>query len=192
MKRAIVFAGIALSVVVLSGCQGNGADVSALQNETATMKGQLATLSAEKKALEERLGQLEKTVQWNELFSNVDRIAFLSPGSGGYSPVRADIGVLTVDLADIKPYANGSKVTLSFGNPLSATINGLKATIEYGKVNEKNVPLGEAKKKEATFSQSLRAGAWTKVDVVLEGLSPQDLGFVRVRDVTHTGIALNR
>jgi hypothetical protein len=125
--------------------------------------------------------------------STVDHVAYLTPGSGGYSPVRADIGVLTVDITDIKPYANGSKATLSFGNPLSASINGLKATIEYGKVDEKGAPKNaDAKKKAVAFSQSLRAGAWTKVDIVLEGLPPEELGFVRVRDVTHTGISLSR
>lgn len=184
------------TVLVLSGCpaiQDNAAEVASLRNETTALKGRLDALAIDKDALVERLDQLEKTVQWNDFASTMDHIAYLTPGSAGYSQVRADIGVLTVDIADIKAYANGTKATLSFGNPLSATINGLKATIEYGKVDTKGAPDNKnEKKKEVTFSQSLRAGAWTKVEVVLEGLPPQDLGFVRVRDVTHTGISLVR
>ncbi|MBU3055800.1 MAG: DUF3251 domain-containing protein [Pseudomonas indica] len=41
-----------------------------------------------------------------------------------------------------------------------------------------------------SFAETFRSGAWTNVSVVLEGTPPAELGFVRIRNVSHTGIAL--
>ena len=120
-----------------------------------------------------------------------DKVAYLTPGSDGYAAVKMDLGYLTVNLANIAPYANGSKVSLTFGNLTSATIDGLKATIEWGSVDDKGLPKNEeAKSREIKLTESLFSGAWNKADVVLEGVPPTALGFVRVRDVTHQGIRL--
>jgi hypothetical protein len=96
-------------------------------------------------------------------------------------------------LVNVQPYANGTRVTLRFGNLLSATINGAKAKLEWGSVDAKGSPKNEsAQSREVSFTESLRAGAWTNVQVVLEGVPATELGFVRVRDLTHVGINLLR
>ena len=98
-----------------------------------------------------------------------------------------------MQLTDVQPYANGSKVALKFGNPLFSEVNGLKATVEWGQTDEKGNANNEtAKSKDVVFSESLRPGAWSSASLVLEGLPPSQLGFVRLRNVTHTGIKLNR
>jgi Protein of unknown function (DUF3251) len=82
-------------------------------------------------------------------------------------------------------------VTLRFGNVLSSAINGLTATIDWGKVNEKGfADDSSAKSKEMTFNQTLQEGAWTSIPIVLEGIPPAELGFVRVSKIHHTGIRL--
>ncbi len=137
------------------------------------------------------VADLKKKWDWDDFMKDWDKIAYLTPGAEGYSTVSFDLGVLTVQLADVKPYANGSKVVLKFGNTLSSSINGLKASIEWGKVDDRGSPdNSNAKSKEMTFNQTLQAGAWNKIPVVLEGIPPTELGFVRVLDVTHTGIRL--
>jgi hypothetical protein len=142
-------------------------------------------------SLQKDLAEQKQKLEFDEFIKTFDNIAYLTPGNSGYSSIKFDLGTLTVQLADVKPYANGSKVTLKFGNTLSASINGLKATIDWGKVNEKGSPINEsAKSKEVTFTETLRAGSWTPTSVVLDGLPPNELGFVRVHDVTHTGIQL--
>jgi hypothetical protein len=146
-------------------------------------------------ALEDQINKLEKEVtdlQFDSyLNKQFDKIAFLSPGDSGYSPLKFDLGVLTVSLDNISPYANGSKITLKFGNILGATINGLKATIEYGPVDEKGLPQNDhSLSKEVTFQKTFRRMAWTAVEVVLEKCPPTQLGFVRLRDVSHTSISL--
>src|SRR6267143_1556607 len=88
-------------------------------------------------------------------------------------------------------YANGSRVTLKFGNLMSATINGAKAKLEWGSVDEKGRPkTGTERSREVTFNESLRAGAWTNVSIVLDAVPPTALGFVRVKEMSHTGISV--
>ena len=129
--------------------------------------------------------------KFENIIRDIDKIAFLTPGQNGYSKIQFDLGVLTVQLLDIKPYANGTKVTLKFGNIQSATINGLKATLDWGKVDERGNPINDLiKTKEINFDKELFSGAWTKVFIVLENVTPNDFGFLRIRNVSHTGIRL--
>lgn len=161
------------------------------QTANTTLEKKLEAANAQITLLQKDLTEQKQKREFDELIQNFDKIAYLTPGSSGYSSIKFDLGVLTVQLADVNPYANGSKVTLKFGNTLAASINGLKATIDWGKVTEKGAAINEsAKSKEITFTETLRAASWTPVSVVLDGLPPNELGFVRVHDVTHTGIQL--
>jgi len=156
--------------------------LKAIEQNLETATAELATLR-----------QKQTTTELGNMLRDFEKVAYLQPGDGGYSPVRFDLGTLTVQLADVKPFANSSKISLKFGNPLASSINGLKAKIEWGQVGENGSPNNEtAKSKEASFTETLRSGAWTSVSVVLDGTSPTELGFVRVRDVAHTGISLNK
>jgi hypothetical protein len=129
----------------------------------------------------------------DEFMRDIDEVAYLTPGSDGYATITMDLGRVTVQLENIEPYASGSRVRLRFGNLTSAGINGAKAKIEWGSVDEKGSPKNEeARSREVTFTESLRAGSWTIVPIVLDAVPPTALGFVRLRDVTHTGISLSR
>jgi len=61
-----------------------------------------------------------------------------------------------------------------------------------GRLDAKGSPDdGSAKSHAVEFSGSLRAGSFTKVPVVIEGTPPIDVGFIRLRNITHTGISLS-
>jgi hypothetical protein len=161
--------------------------------EVQKLQKQIQDLSAKVADLTKVVDANEASRKWDNGIAQFDRIAYLTPGSDGYSVIRTDLGNLTIAIDDIKPYANGSKVRLNFGNVLVATINGLKMTIDWGRMSPIGGPDNQNQKsREITFSQPLLPGAWTKVEIVLEGIPPSDLGFVRVKDVTHTGIVLRR
>jgi len=146
------------------------------------------TTSGKSQTLEERVSSLEI----DNLLDQLDKYAFLKIGSDGYAPIKFDLGVLTVKIKDVQPYANSSKVTLDIGNPLGATITGLKATIQWGSVNEKGDVLEELGSKEVTIDKNIMAGSWNTVQITLDGTEPKKLGFIRVKKVTHTGIILTR
>lgn len=187
-------ASLMLTAVLLCGCDLEAqiaprlaGQISEIREQTAEMKVRLDAIA--KSVDELRAKQANRELE--DLVASFEQVAYLKPGNSGYSLVRFDLGVLTIELADVKPYANGSKVTLKFGNVLAASVNGLKATVEWGKLDDKGFPVEEAgKSKKITLTETLRTGAWTSVSVVLEGLPATELGFVRVKEVAHSGIAL--
>ena len=158
------------------------ADLVALENELRASRADLAVLK-------EKVSDIE----FKNLLRDFDTFAYLQPGDSGYSAVRFTLGVLTVQLLDVKPFANSTKVSLRVGNPLASDLNGLAAKIDWGQVNEKGAPNNDtAKSKVVSFTETLRSGAWTTLSVVLDGTMPADLGFIRVSEVSYTGIALRR
>lgn len=176
---------------LISGCErteisnpsnNQNDELKAIQAEIQNLKSELETIK-----------QKQAEHEFDKLVNEFDQVAYLRPGDTGYSTIRYDLGVLTVQLVDIQPYANGSKVRLNFGNPLSSKVNGLKAKIEWGKTDENGTPINNsAKSKEVTFNEALRSGAWTETSLVLDDVPPTDLGFVRVKDVSHSGISLSK
>jgi hypothetical protein len=178
-RAQYLLANILILSMLIAGCSKTDSTekINSLERELALMKNEVETL--------------KRNAETQELIETFSKVAYLTPGSDGYSLLHTDIATLTVTLSDIKPYANGSKVTLILGNTSAATINGLKAKLDWGQVNEKGQPINEqSKSKEIEFQQSLSSSSWNRLEVVLEGVAPSALGFVRIRDVSHRGIRL--
>jgi hypothetical protein len=117
----------------------------------------------------------------------------LTPGESGFSPISTELGTVTVSLKDITAYANGAKVLLEFGNTTNATMFGLKAKIEWGKVDENRMPIRKStRSREVNLIESIRPGAWASTKVILDGVPPTDLGLVQVRDLSFSSISLLR
>jgi hypothetical protein len=179
MKTSILTLGAAMAA--LTACSP--------QQSTSELESRIKTLEQEHRKLKAELIE-HKAEQFLE---SLDRLALLKPGDEGYSTVQFDLGTLTVQLADVSPYANGSKITLRFGNLTSARVNGMKGKLEWGQLNEKGYPdLGSAKSRDIELSESLGPGAWTSVPLVIEGTPPPALGFVRLGSLGHRGIGLAR
>lgn len=155
------------------------------------LQDQVEALSTKFEHLEKQLEEQKQDASIKELFASFSKVAYLTPGADGYSLVSYDLGTFTVKIKDVKSYANGSRVVLQFGNPLSATVRGLKLDLDWGKVDEKGLSIGDSEKtKTFTLAQDLVGGRWSSIPFILEGIPPTELGFVRVHDVSHTGIRL--
>jgi hypothetical protein len=144
------------------------------------------------KALEDNLESLKSTVEINEFvsqFSN-NNVAFLKPGDGGYSVVNFDLGKLTIAIDNATQYAGGVRVTFKIGNTLSSTITELSADFEYGQLNENKTPTENIIRKKVKFQDELKGGSWNKTTVVLEGIELKDLGYIRIKNLSHSGIKL--
>ncbi len=180
---------VSLVALIASAVSCNGAQVKSLEDKVAALEAANADL---KRTTDTMRFSIE-ALQDDKLFRDLGDVAYLTPGSDGYATLQTDVGRLTVSLENIQPYANGTRVTLRFGNLTSARINGLKAKVEWGPVDEKGTPKNEvARSREVSLTQSLDAGAWTNSQVVLEAVPPTELGFVRLREVSNTGIGLRR
>ena len=160
-------------------------------SSSETSSAQTARLVNRIDDLERRVETLQLQIETNDLMKDLDRIAYLTPGQRGHSTVLVDLGSLTIQIDDVKSYANGSKITIRLGNPLAATINGLKAKLEWGAVGADGKPDNiTTKSKDIALNETMQPGTWTRSDVVLEGIKPEALGFVRVRDIGHQGVVL--
>ena len=92
---------VVLSAVVLVGCERQRDEQQ--DTELTNLKVQVETLSNQVAALEQARSLDEWSRDWDE-------VAYLTPGSDGYSVIRGDLGMMTVSLQNIQPYANGSRV----------------------------------------------------------------------------------
>lgn len=172
---------VLLALVASAGCGTSG------EHER-----RIVALEAKLDSLADSVRMLLFTQRIQALTENADRSAYLTPGAEGYSVVTSDLGPLTVKLEDVQGYANGSRITLRVGNLTGATIDGAKADIEWGPTDQRGFAQEPTGSKQVRFSESLLPSSWTRVRVVLEGTSPADLGFVRIKDMTHEAIRLLR
>ncbi len=186
---------VTVSILGLTGCV-NESQLADLQAKVADLQTKVVDLRAEVTELKssnerEEIDNLRDKLEWMELMQTISKIALLKPSDTGYATVQFDLGALALKIDDIQPFANGSKATLRIGNPLSSKINGLQVTIEWGEVDKKGFAINDkAKSKKLILAETLSAGAWTRVNVVLEGVKAENLGFIRVKDISHRGVEL--
>lgn len=192
MKYIIV---VLMSAISLSGCEyidilNNSKEIIAKQEiEIQTLQNVVYEMKREVASLKSKQDELEL----KNMFDDFKYVAFLTPGDSGYSTIMFDIGVLTVKLEDVKAYANGSKIKIRFGNTLNTSINGLKAKFEWGEFDSNGTIVNDPNNtKDVTFTEKLRPGSWTSVSLVLDKVPPTKLGFVRIKNVTHSGISLSK
>ena len=144
-------------------------------------------------AMQEKINELAdrvNTLETQKFWEDIDKVAYLTPADSGYSSIRFDLGTLTVKMKDVQPFANATKVTLVFGNTLGSTITGLKAKVEWGTVDAKGLPEKQLGSKEITMDKDIQSSSWNNITITLENTEPKNLGFIRVKNVTHTGIKL--
>jgi hypothetical protein len=164
-------------LVGICGC------ASAPVNDTA------AELTSRLDALQARVDQLEKRSEREDRIRESETAAYLTPGNPGYSVLKTESGALTVNLESIQPADVGTRVILRFGNTANATLDRVRATVEWGK-SDNGFRSEAAGSKTVAFSQAFPRGQWINVDVVLEGVLPGEIAFIRVKDLEHAGISL--
>lgn len=180
---------IGIILVSLVGCQDPkiGNSNNELANKVSELESRLSTNEAELHELKNQVSD----VSVNELIRKFEKIAFLKVGTKEFLPITTEVGVITVNLSNIEPYANGSKVSIVFGNPLSATINNAKFTVDYGSLDKDGLVIDATEKsKEISLIEPLSAGSWNKTELLLEALPVSELGYIRIHSLTVSNIGL--
>ncbi len=182
-----------LSLVFICGCDSSTeskalpAEVSELKLRTEALESKHDTLSIELSGVKAQV----EAQSLAEMFRNSEKMVLLTPGGDGYQILPFDMGFITIRIADVKAYANGSKVNLMFGNPQFASINGISFKVDWGSTLENALPNNTTQRtKEFKILESLAAGTWTGTELILEGVPPAQLGFMRVTEFKNTGITL--
>ena len=190
---------VLLSSLMMSAC-GKGLkhkedDGNTLAEEVASLRREVDSLAlsvangelslADIRDLKGRLDQFEYQ-------QAAEYMVTFTPSSEGYQIIETAMGSLTVDLRGINPYANGVRINLRIGNPLSGSLDGVKFQVSYGEVDERGLPKRtENRTKEVSLEKPLIAGAFSDLRIVLENISPKNLGFVSVGNIQSSAIILN-
>jgi hypothetical protein len=129
-------------------------------------------------------------LETNEQLAAKRLTAEFDPAEASYQRIDANVGTFAVSLDDVRPFADGVRVTLKLGNLSSATFNGAKLSLSYNKrmpaqgaenyANEISTWFGSLKTQEQTISSALQPGRWNPVHVVLPAIEPKDFGYLSV------------
>lgn len=109
----------------------------------------------------------------------------------GFQRINTSSGFFLVSFKNAEPYLDGYKVTLEIGNPLSATYDGLKFNLTWGKkYNAKDYDnAGDGyskwqaglKKKEVSILEKLMPGSWNRVSLVMSPAKSDELSYIKVK-----------
>lgn len=112
--------------------------------------------------------------------------AILTPESNSYQAIRHELGSTTLNLQEVKAHGKGSAIVLEIGNLTSAHITGAAMKIGYQDPSDGSVE----RSLKYDVKQTLEAGKATKVTLILEGVNPSAVTYIRVSDFRPRGIRL--
>ena len=179
MKKLFIFFLLSIQLLFLQSCGQKESPKLDSKNDSNS----LINLETEIESLKTRITDLELHKDFDEIIKNADTSVYLTIGSKGYYPIKTSIGFITISIADIKPYASGSKIIFDFGNPTSAGID-FKFKIDYGSLDAKSLPDKKFEKtKDVDVPSRLKPGHWNKVEIILDELPHNKLGYIRIHDL---------
>jgi len=89
-----------LVLFVLVACDG-GPQVAALQKKVADSDAEVKALKVQVDQLKTDFNKRVNQLELDNTIRQWDQVAYLTPGSDGYAPIRFDLGFVTVRLADV-------------------------------------------------------------------------------------------
>jgi hypothetical protein len=180
MRIFILFVALALT-----GCRmddgGSKEEITRLQQAVEKLQSsgqEIEKLKELNTALTAQVKTLENKVGFDELlyqFSREGSASYISLTDKSFSVVNTSLGKFLVSVEDVVPFANGTKLILSIGNPQAMTYSGLKLSFSWTKPSAKDA---ETQKKELDIPNIIIPGSWNKVEVVLSPAKADDIDNV--------------
>ena len=182
-----------LMTMPLAACTHGASSNAVLQKKLNGALKNITSINAQIAVLQRDVTDLKGQATWNNFAAEMAGVAYLTPADSGYSVIKIDQGDISVALVNVQSYANGSRITLQFGNPLAATLTGVTMTLQWGETDAKGTPdNADEKSRNVQLLKPLREGSWTKESFVLDSIPASKLGFVRVTNFSHHGMTLLR
>ncbi|RPH22582.1 DUF3251 domain-containing protein [Buttiauxella warmboldiae] len=165
---------LACSLVSLSAC--------AQQTQVHQMKSEVGSLNQEMAQLAE---QAVKLTQQNALNAKSTTGVYLLPGSQTPARLNSQLGNLQMSLSAITPEANGSRAMLMIKGESHDPLPAFSGKVEWGQIQGTTDSYQEVNVQSQQFSvpASLLAPSDISIPLRLSGLSPEQLGFVRIHDI---------
>ncbi|MFE8153819.1 DUF3251 domain-containing protein [Brenneria goodwinii] len=159
------------ALVLLAGCVQQR-QVPQLQNQLSQLNHQLKTLTDQATALE----------QQNALNERSNSGVYLLPAAQSNAILQSNIGQLRVLLSHIEPEANGTRALLTIRTLDTARLPAFSAHVDWGQIDPvSGKPLiTDTQTQSFRFLPPLLPKTEAMIELRLSGLSPEQLGFVRL------------
>ncbi|EGT4254632.1 DUF3251 domain-containing protein [Citrobacter amalonaticus] len=154
----------------------------AQQSEVRQMHQSVSTLNKEMNQLNQ---ETVKITQQNSLNVNSTRGVYLLPGSNTPARLNSQIGTLRMSLINIAPNATGTRVTLRIQGESNDPLPAFSGTVEYGQIQGTTDNYQEVNVQNQLINAPASVLAPSDVDIPLQlnGMTPDQLGFVRIHDI---------
>jgi outer membrane murein-binding lipoprotein Lpp len=162
------------SVFALSAC-AQQSEVRQLHQDVSTLNKEMTKLNKE----------TVKITQQNALNAKSSNGVYLLPGSNTPARLNSQIGMLRMTLKDITPNANGTRATLRIQGESNDPLPAFSGTVEWGEIQGTTQNYQEVNVQNQLISAPASTLAPSDVDVALQlnGITPEQLGFVRIHDI---------
>ena len=177
MTRRYLQLAIVGSLFTLSAC--------AQQSEVRQMNQSVSTLSKEMTQLNQ---QTVKITQQNALNAKSSSGVYLLPGAKTPARLNSQIGTLRMSLRDIVPDGDGTRLTLRIQGESNDPLPAFSATVASGQISGTTESYREVNVRDQLISAPASILAPSDVDIPLRlsGVTPEQLGFVRIHDIQPT------
>lgn len=174
MTRRYVKVVVLASLFSLSAC--------APQSEVRQLHQSVSTLNQEMTKLNQ---ETVKITQQNALNKNSASGVYLLPGANTPARLNSQIGMMRMSLANIIPDANGTRLTLRIQGESNDPLPAFSGTVEWGQIQGTTQDHREVNVQNQLITAPASTLAPSDVDLPLQlnGITPEQLGFIRIHDI---------
>jgi len=154
----------------------------AQQSEVRQMKQSISSLNTTMNKLNQ---ETVKITQQNALNAKSTSGVYLLPGSNTPARLNSQIGTLRMSLVNVAPNADGTRATLRIQGESNDPLPAFSATVEWGQIQGTTDSFQELNVQTQLINAPASILAPSDVDIPLQlnGLTPDQLGFIRIHDI---------
>ncbi|MFP1867331.1 DUF3251 domain-containing protein [Lonsdalea quercina] len=160
-------------LIALAGC-AHQQQLPQVQQEISQLNQRLQTLAEQAVALDRQ----------NTLNAHSNAGVYLLPAAQNYALVDSAIGRLSVSLSHVSQEACGTYAQLHIRLLDGGTLPNIRAHLDWGELDASGKPLTDgAQTQSFAVTQTLLPKWEAAIALRLTGLSPEQLGFIRLYDI---------
>ncbi len=154
----------------------------AQQSEVRQMNQSISSLNTTMNKLNQ---ETVKITQQNALNAKSTSGVYLLPGSNTPARLNSQIGTLRMSLVNVAPNADGTRATLRIQGESNDPLPAFSATVEWGQIQGTTDSFQELNVQTQVINAPASILAPSDVDIPLQlnGLTPDQLGFIRIHDI---------
>jgi len=126
-----------------------------------------------------------KIAQQNALNAKSSSGVYLLPGANTPARLDSQVGTLKMSLVNVAANAEGTRATLHIQGESNDPLPAFSGTVEWGQIQGTTENFQEVNVKNQLFTAPASVLAPSDVDIPLQlnGLTPDQLGFIRIHDI---------